>query len=115
MYQFSYAEVLEDNPRESRERERRAIEHSIELLTVATQMGPSSREAVEALHFVRRLWGVLIEDLAKPENDLPKALRADLISIGLWIMSEAENIRLGRSQNFDGLIEISAILSEGLR
>jgi flagellar protein FlaF len=61
------------------------------------------------------LWGVLVEDLAKPENDLPKPLRADLISVGLWIMREAEQIRLGKSENFKGLIEVSTVISEGLQ
>jgi flagellar protein FlaF len=115
MYQFSYAEVLDDSPKEARDRERRAIERSIELLHAAEAKGAQSREAVESLLFVRRLWGTFIEDLAKPENDLPKPLRADLISVGLWIMSEAEQIRLGKSSNFKGLIEISTEICEGLR
>ena len=102
MYQFSYAEVLDETPRGARERERQAIERSIELLEAAEKSGVRSREAIEAVLFVRRLWGVLIEDLADPENDLPQALRADLISIGLWIMREAEQIRLEKSANFKG-------------
>ena len=61
-----------------------------------------SREAIEAVLFVRRLWGILIEDLARPENDLPQTLRADLISIGLWIMREAEQIRLEASEQLQG-------------
>jgi len=115
MYQFSYAEVLDESPKEARNRERKAIERSIELLHTAEARGAQSREAVEALLFLRRLWGVLLEDLAKPENDLPKPLRADLISIGLWIMNEAEQVRLGKSENFKGLIEISTAICEGLQ
>ena len=115
MYQFSYAEVLDETPKDARARERKAIEHSIELLQRAEQSGARSHEAVEALLFVRRLWSLLIEDLANPENDLPEALRADLISIGLWIMREAELIRLEKSDNVKGLIEISMIIYEGLQ
>ena len=65
--------------------------------------------------YLRRLWGLLIEDLARPENDLPKALRADLISIGLWIMREAEEIRLEKSDNFKGLIDVSMSIRDGLK
>ena len=65
--------------------------------------------------FVRRLWGYLIEDLAKPENDLPQSLRAELISIGLWIMREAEQIRLETSSNFKGIIEVSTAIRDGLQ
>jgi flagellar protein FlaF len=114
MYQFSYAEVLEETPQTARQRERHAIEHSIQLLQAAEKAGIRSRETVEALHFVRRLWSVLIEDLAKTENDLPQQLRADLISIGIWIMREAEQIRLEKSDNFKGIIEVSQTICEGL-
>ena len=50
-----------------------------------------------------------------PFRSLPQALRADLISIGLWIMREAEQIRLERSTNFRGIIEVSAAIRDGLQ
>lgn len=115
MYQFPYAEVLDETPQSARARERQAIERSIEFLQAADKAGVQSREAVEALLFVRRLWSVLIEDLAKPENDLPQQLRADLISIGLWVMREAEQIRLEKSSNFKGIIEVSQNIRDGLQ
>jgi flagellar protein FlaF len=115
MYQFSYAEVLDETPRSARERERQAIEHSIELLRTAEAAGVQSREAVEALLFVRRLWGFFIEDLARPENDLSHALRANLISIGVWVLREVEQIRLEKSSNFKGLIEVSESIRDGLQ
>lgn len=115
MYRFSYAEVLDDSPKDARERERQAIARSIELLEAAEKAGVQSREAIEALLFVRRLWSLFIEDLAKPENDLPQQLRADLISIGLWVVREAEQIRLEKSTNFRGIMEISRAIEEGLK
>jgi flagellar protein FlaF len=115
MYQFSYAEVLDETPKGARERERQAIEHSIELLQAADAAGVQSRQANDALAFVRRLWGYFLEDLAKPENDLPQTLRAELISIGLWVLREAEQIRLEKSANFKGLIEVSTAIRDGLR
>jgi len=115
MYKFYYAEVLDEIPKEAREGERTALERAIELLQLAEQNGPQSREAVEALFFVRKLWGIFLEDLAKPENELPQKLRADLISIGLWVMREAEEIRQGRSRDFKGLIEICRTIYEGLK
>lgn len=115
MYQFSYADVLNDSPKEARERERIAIDRSIELLRVAEEKGPKSREASEALVFVGRLWSTLIEDLAQPENELPTPLKADLISIGLFIMREAEKIRTEKSTDFKALIDVSTSISEGLK
>jgi flagellar protein FlaF len=115
MYQFSYAEILDATPRASRERERLALERSIKLLEKAEKCGPRSREAVEALTFVRQLWAILIEDLARSDNDLAQTLRADLISIGLWVMREAEDIRLEKKASFTSLIEVSRVIGEGLQ
>ena len=72
-------------------------------------------EAIEALHFLNRVWTSFIEDLGSPENALPKELRANLISIGLWLLREAEDVRQGRSDNFDGLIEVSQIIRDGIQ
>jgi flagellar protein FlaF len=115
MYQFSYAEVLDETPQGARERERQAIDRSIELLCAAEAAGVGSRAAIDAILFVRRLWSYLIEDLARPDNDLPPKLRADLISIGLWVTREAEQIRLEASSNFKGLIEVSTAIRDGLQ
>jgi flagellar protein FlaF len=115
MYQFPYAEVLDETPQGARERERQAIDHSIGLLQTAQTAGAGSREATEAMLFVRRLWGFIVEDLAGAENELPKPLRADLISVGLWLMREAEQIRLGQSDNIKGLIEVSTAIRDGLK
>src|SRR5262245_19864117 len=116
MYRFSYGEVLEETPQSARQRERLALEHAIILLQAAAKTGQgTSREAVEALHFCGRLWAVLIEDLAHPDNQLPTKLRADIISIGLWIMRETEEIRQGRSQNFEGIIQVTRSIAEGLQ
>jgi flagellar protein FlaF len=85
------------------------------MLQDAEQKGTSSREAVEALFYVRKLWGIFIEDLARGDNGLPPKLRADLVSIGLWVMRETEEIRQGRSKNFTALIDVSRTISEGLK
>ena len=114
MYQFSYAEIVEDTAQDCRARERRAFDRAISLLKIAKENGVRSREAVEALLFLRRLWSALMSDLSSPENGLPQVLRASLISIGLWVMKEADQIRLEQSDNFDGLIEINTILRDGL-
>lgn len=111
----AYAEMLEETPRLARERERAAIERVVELLRQAEAKGPRSREAAEALLYLNRLWSVLIDDLASPENDLPQALRADLISIGLWAMREADQIRLEQSDDFSAIIDVMKSIREGLR
>ncbi|MCY0149939.1 flagellar biosynthesis regulator FlaF [Hoeflea sp. G2-23] len=115
MYQFSYADVQEDGVAEAREREREAINHSISLMKVAKANGIESRDAIDAVYFVSRLWVRFVEDLASPDNQLEQELRANLISIGIWVIKESERIRLRQSDNFQGIIDISIIIRDGLK
>jgi flagellar biosynthesis activator protein FlaF len=114
MYQQLYEEVAQEASERIRQDEQRAFRHAISLLQKAHKAQPHSREAVEALFFVNRLWGVLLEDLAHEENELPADIRARLISIGIWILKYAEEIRLGKKSDFLPLIEISESISRGL-
>ncbi len=115
MYQLSYAENAMESQRDCRDRERRALEHAIALFEKAMAAGPRSPAAEEALSFACTLWKALIEDLIAPENDLPDMLRADLVSVGVWIIKEANSIRSGQSQSFRGLIEVCSMISDGLK
>ena len=115
MYQFSYADVQTDSIADARDRERQLLTRSIEMLCEERDAGADSMQAIEAIHFTNRVWTSLIEDLGSPENALPKELRANLISIGLWLMRESEDLRQGRSDNFDGLIEVTEIIRDGIQ
>ncbi len=115
MYQLSYAESIEESPNACRDRERRALDHAISLLERAGTAGVESSVGREALSFLCQLWRALIQDLADEENDLPDVLRADLISIGLWIIREADAVRGGRSDGLRSLIEVCGIVRDGLK
>ncbi|MCB1452202.1 MAG: flagellar biosynthesis regulator FlaF [Rhizobiaceae bacterium] len=115
MYQFSYADIQTDSVADARDRERQLLTRSIELLAKAMEAGPKSPDRVEALHFVNRIWTAFLEDLGSDENELPQELRANLISIGLWMLREAEAVRQGRSQNYEGMIEVSQIIRDGIQ
>ena len=115
MYQFSYADIQTDSVADAKDRERQLLSRSIDLLTAAAAAGSDSMEAIEALHFTNRVWTTFVEDLGSSDNALPKELRANLISIGLWLLREAEEIRQGRTNNFEGLIEVSQIIRDGIQ
>jgi len=115
MYQFSYADIQDDSVADAKDREKQLLSRSIDLLVEAKATGVGSRQAVEAIYFLNRLWTVFIEDLGNQENALPRELRANLISIGLWLLREAEEVRTGRSDNFEGLIEVSQIIRDGIQ
>jgi flagellar protein FlaF len=115
MYKFSYAEILDDSTTEARAREQMAMDRAIELLKLAEERGPSSPEAMTAIQYIQRLWNFLIEDLASPSNALAEQLRADLISIGIWVIREANRILVDPSRTFAALIQVNSTVREGLK
>ncbi|MBS9721324.1 flagellar biosynthesis regulator FlaF [Tianweitania sp. BSSL-BM11] len=114
MYQFSYAEIQADTIADARDRERQLLVRSIELLGDARAAGPRSRQAVEAALFMHRIWTSFVSDLQAPENSTPKDLRDHLIAVGSWLLAEAETLRLGRSADINGLIDVSTTVLDGL-
>jgi flagellar biosynthesis activator protein FlaF len=114
LYKISYADVQADSLADSRERERGIMDRSIELLCDARVKGMDTFAAVEAIHYTARTWTAFLEDLARNDNHLPQELRANLISIGIWILRECDAIRRGETKTFDSLIDISHIIRGGL-
>ena len=66
MYEFAYNEVIEDSRQAMRARERQAMDRVIAMLRAAQETGPQSRERVDALYYLHRLWMIFLNDL----NDL---------------------------------------------
>lgn len=114
MYRHGYAEILDESGPAARSVERQAFERALTLLRTAEPEGARSRAGVEAVHFVQRLWTLLMEDLASHQNDLPEELRAGLISTGIWVLRENDAIRRGDSDDFAGVIEMHEIILKGL-
>ena len=114
MYQSIYSEVAADTTDTIRDNERLAFTRSIEMLKVAQVKGRASLESIEALLFANRLWCLLLEDLADPGNSLPDSLKASLISIGIWVLRQTEELRLGTTADFGALIDVSESIRRGL-
>jgi flagellar biosynthesis activator protein FlaF len=110
----AYETVVEDSGQEARSRERQALNLGIDRLERLHEGAFSNEDLIESLLYIRRLWTVLIEDLGHPENGFPDKLRADIISIGLWIVKEADRLREERSNDVTGLIEINSLIRDAL-
>lgn len=114
MYQFAYDEIIAESSEVARSQEAQAFDRANALLAKAVSAGLQSKVAQEALAFSEDLWMILIEDLAHPENKLTEALRAQLISIGIWVLKEIGRIRTGQSKAFSAIAEINNIIRNGL-
>jgi flagellar protein FlaF len=114
MQRIQYGDLLEDDQQSARESERMALDQSIQLLEQASRPGAAIAAAAEAIAFTSKLWSMLVEDLASAENGLPKTLRAQLVSIGIWILRELEAARTDEKKDFSDLIVVSKAIRDGL-
>jgi flagellar protein FlaF len=110
----AYDTVVDDSSNEARGRERQALSIGIDRLERLQQGFFSNEDQVESLLYVRRLWAIFIEDLSHPDNGLPDKLRADIISIGLWIVKEADRLREEKSNDVVQLIEVNCMIRDAL-
>jgi len=111
----AYDTVVDDSGHEARSRERQALSVGIDRLERLRKDAFSNEDLIESLLYIRRLWTLLIEDLAHPENGFPEKLRADIISIGLWVVKEADRLREERSNDVTGLIDINSLIRDALQ
>jgi flagellar biosynthesis activator protein FlaF len=115
MYEFAYNEVIADSRQTMRARERQAMDRVIAMLRSAQEKGPQSRERVDALFYLRRLWMIFLNDLEDPNNELPDELRAGIISIGIWMNKEIDRVRGGLTNDLTPMIEINELIRDGLK
>ena len=115
MYEFAYNEVIEDSRQTMRARERQAMDRVIAMLRTAEKNGPGSRERIEALFYLRRLWAIFLDDLNDPNTELPDQLRAGIISIGIWMMKEIDRVGGGAATDLRAMIQINELIRDGLK
>ena len=114
MFQSSYAEVLEEDQSTARSQEAEALDRSIALMEEAGRLEGDKVRTIEAAHYTRQLWTHFLTDLASPENDIETKTKANLISVGIWILKELQRMRDMRVNDFRPIIEVSMAIREGL-
>lgn len=115
MHKRRYDEIRQDDPRTTREQERMALDRSIQLMERIDTPGATPADSARAIVFTTKLWAVLIEDLMAPDNALPRELKAQIVSIGIWILRELEHIRDNPGRRFDDVIDVSRAIQKGLQ
>ena len=68
---------------------------------------------IDALDWNRRLWSTLASDCGDPANVLPASLRAQIISLSLFINRHSSAIMRGE-ESFQDLIDINRMIMQGL-
>ena len=100
-----------ENPREA---EYRLFGQVTRALMDAARLDASDLSArVDALDWNRRLWSVLATECADPNNTLAAPLRAQIISLSLWVNRHTSEV-IRRQEEIEPLIEINRMMMQGL-
>ncbi len=83
------------------------------LIHASTVESSDLATRIDALDWNRRLWSVLATDCANPDNSMDKSLRAQIISISLFVSRHSSAIMRGED-DFEALIDINRMVMQGL-
>ncbi len=83
-------------------------------LSLAQREGAPFAELAAAIHENNRLWTVLAGDLARPDNALPESLRAQLLSLAIFVRKHGDRV-LSDTEEVGVLVDINTAVMRGLR
>jgi flagellar protein FlaF len=97
-----------------REMEYRLFGQVTRALIEASEADPLDlKTRMDALDWNRRLWSTLATDCASPDNTMPPALRAQIISLSLWVNKHTSAV-IRNKEEFEPLIDLNRIIMQGL-
>ena len=96
-----------------RDNEYRLFAEVTRSLMAVSQSETRDNKFFDALDWNRRLWSTLATDCSSSNNGLPKQVRAQIISISLWVGKYTSMVALDREE-IDALIDINRTIMEGL-
>ncbi len=70
-------------------------------------------ERMDALDWNRRMWSVLAADCSVDGNGLPDIVRANIISLSIWV-NKHTSLVMRNQEEIGPLIEINRIIMQGL-
>lgn len=96
----------------------RSIEHRVfsevtAALLAAEEADVIFSDRIKAAHRNRELWQTLAFDLADSGNALPDKLRAQLLSIAIWVSRETDQV-IKENGPLEHLIEVNRSIMSGL-
>jgi flagellar protein FlaF len=108
---YQQAATRAENPRDM---EYRLFAQVTRALMEAAQLDKTEiGKRADALDWNRRLWSTLGADCGRPDNQLPPALRASIISLSIWVAKHTALV-IRNQEEFEPLIEINRMIMQGL-
>jgi flagellar protein FlaF len=94
----------------------RELEHRAFTIVIGRLMegkDKGGKALIDACYLNQQLWTTLLTDLALPQNALPDQLKAQLISLGIWVQRYSPQVMNGGA-SIDPLISVNRSILEGL-
>jgi flagellar protein FlaF len=108
---YQKAQRSAEHPRDT---EYRLFAQVTQALIEANKVGRNNiPQFVDALDWNRRLWSALAIDCSSKGNQLPDALRAQIISLSLWV-SRFSSDAAGTGASLEPLIDVNKTVMAGL-
>jgi len=108
---YQKAQRRTEHPRDT---EYRLFAQVTQALIEASKLGRTNLTAlVDALDWNRRLWSALASDCASNGNKLPDALRAQIVSLSLWV-SRYSSDAARNGESLEPLIDVNKSMMAGL-
>jgi flagellar biosynthesis activator protein FlaF len=70
-------------------------------------------ERMDALDWNRRVWSAMAADCMEDTNQLPRELRASIVSLGLWVGRYTSEV-MQKGAEIEPLVEINRLIMQGL-
>lgn len=97
-----------------RDAEYRLFGQVTRALLDAAQADPGDfKTRIEALDWNRRVWSALAADCSAPENRLPVEVRAQIISLSIWVNRYTSQV-MRQQEDIETLIQVNRSIMQGL-
>jgi flagellar protein FlaF len=97
-----------------RDLEYRLLGQVTRALMDAAQLDPADFVGrIDALDWNRRVWSVLAGDCASEHNALPQPVRAQIISLSIWVARHTSAV-MRREAKIEPLIDVNRAIMQGL-
>jgi flagellar protein FlaF len=107
---YQKAQAAAETPRNA---EYRLFGQVTGALMDAHRAGAKGRVLLEAIDWNRRLWGVLASDCMSEGNQLSKELRAQIVSLSIWVNKYSSEV-MHKNAPLDPLIDVNRNVMQGL-
>jgi len=107
---YQKAQRAAESPRNS---EYRLFGQVTGALLDAQSAGAKGTSLIDAIDWNRRLWSTLAVDCMNDGNQLPKELRAQIISLSLWVTKYSSQV-MQEGVSIEPLIDINRTIMQGL-